>query len=164
MVPAEQFCSSSYCFKSPLSNKGSAFKKSSWIEYHANFYATNEIARQLGHTVLKTPPYHCELQSIEGVWSMVKEPVAQNPIIGETPGSWITLTINSQKRWLIFVWKKKLKTARQYVIADAEHLVTERKSSLRASVLPSQLEFQKMWHRRQSTTSFIQRRALNINL
>lgn len=33
-------------------------------------YNTNEIASERGHTILKTPPYHSELQPIEGV----KEP------------------------------------------------------------------------------------------
>jgi len=35
-----------------------------------------EIAEQYEHEVNFTPPYHCELQPIEGVWSVVKGEVA----------------------------------------------------------------------------------------
>lgn len=41
-------------------------------------YAIDEIARQQGHQVLRTPPYHPELQPIEICWGVVKNHVARN--------------------------------------------------------------------------------------
>ena len=41
-------------------------------------YAIDEIARSLGHKVLRTPPYHPELQPIETCWGVVKNHVARN--------------------------------------------------------------------------------------
>ncbi|CAG8668325.1 2517_t:CDS:1, partial [Paraglomus brasilianum] len=35
-------------------------------------FACVEIAKQHGHRLFFTPPYHCELQPIEGVWAVVK--------------------------------------------------------------------------------------------
>ncbi|CAB4474390.1 unnamed protein product [Rhizophagus irregularis] len=49
-----------------------------------------EIAKQYGHEVFYTPPYHCELQPIEGVWAVV--------ILG--------------------LWRKTLKNAKAYFEAD----------------------------------------------
>ena len=37
-----------------------------------------EIAKKYGHQVFFTPPYHCELQPIEGVWAIVKGEVARS--------------------------------------------------------------------------------------
>jgi len=39
-------------------------------------YNTYEIARERGHTILKTPPYHCELQPIEKIWGVAKQQMA----------------------------------------------------------------------------------------
>ena len=41
-------------------------------------YAIDEIAASLGHKVLRTPPYHPELQPIETCWGVVKNHVARN--------------------------------------------------------------------------------------
>lgn len=41
-------------------------------------FACVEIAKQYGHQVFFTPPYHCELQPIEGVWAIVKGEVARS--------------------------------------------------------------------------------------
>ena len=41
-------------------------------------YAIDEIARKYGHEVLRTPPYHPELQPIETCWGVVKNHVARN--------------------------------------------------------------------------------------
>jgi len=37
-----------------------------------------EIAKQYNHQVFFTPPYHCELQPIEGIWAVVKGEVARS--------------------------------------------------------------------------------------
>lgn len=41
-------------------------------------YAIDLIAEQAGHEVLRTPPYHPELQPIETCWGIVKNQVARN--------------------------------------------------------------------------------------
>lgn len=40
-------------------------------------YAVDEIARSHGHEVIRTPPYHPELQPIETCWGVVKNHVAK---------------------------------------------------------------------------------------
>lgn len=39
-------------------------------------YRIDEIAEKQGHTILRLPPYHCELNPIEKVWAQVKGYVA----------------------------------------------------------------------------------------
>ena len=41
-------------------------------------YAIDVIARQYGHEVIRTPPYHPELQPIEICWGIVKNEIARN--------------------------------------------------------------------------------------
>ena len=41
-------------------------------------YAADEIAASYGHKILRTPPYHPELQPIETCWGVVKNYVARN--------------------------------------------------------------------------------------
>lgn len=41
-------------------------------------YAIDEIARSRGHEVIRTPPYHPELQPIETCWGVVKNHIARN--------------------------------------------------------------------------------------
>ena len=41
-------------------------------------YAIDLIAEQAGHEILRTPPYHPELQPIETCWGIVKNQVARN--------------------------------------------------------------------------------------
>ena len=36
-------------------------------------YNTDEKAKKNGHTVLRLPPYHCDLNPIEMVWSQIKQ-------------------------------------------------------------------------------------------
>jgi len=41
-------------------------------------FAIDEIARSYGHEVIRTPPYHPELQPIETCWGVVKNHIARN--------------------------------------------------------------------------------------
>ena len=41
-------------------------------------YVLDEIASEQGHAVLRTPPYHPELQPIETCWGIVKNEIARN--------------------------------------------------------------------------------------
>ena len=42
-------------------------------------YAVVQIAKDYGHEVLFTPPYHPELQPIEKIWGVAKNMLRQNP-------------------------------------------------------------------------------------
>ncbi|MBU2646847.1 transposase [bacterium] len=44
----------------------------------APIYVIDEIAQKYGHEVIRTPPYHPELQPIETCWGVVKNYVARN--------------------------------------------------------------------------------------
>lgn len=39
-------------------------------------YYVDQLLKQHGHTVLRLPPYHCELNPIEEIWSLMKHKVA----------------------------------------------------------------------------------------
>ena len=41
-------------------------------------YAVDELALKHGHKVIRTPPYHPELQPIEICWGVVKNSIARN--------------------------------------------------------------------------------------
>ena len=41
-------------------------------------YLLDEVAAEHGHNILRTPPYHPELQPIETCWAVVKNQVARN--------------------------------------------------------------------------------------
>ena len=41
-------------------------------------YVIDEIAREFGHQIIRTPPYHPELQPIEICWGVLKNEVARN--------------------------------------------------------------------------------------
>lgn len=43
-------------------------------------YEADEILNQCGHEVLRLPPYHCDLNAIELVWSLAKRKVASKNI------------------------------------------------------------------------------------
>lgn len=41
-------------------------------------YEVDEMAKKQGHKILRTPPYHPELQPIELCWGIVKNHIARN--------------------------------------------------------------------------------------
>lgn len=41
-------------------------------------YDLDEIASEQGHKILRTPPYHPELQPIETCWGIIKNQIAIN--------------------------------------------------------------------------------------
>lgn len=45
---------------------------------HYNKYLLDETAAQMGHTILRLPPYHCTLNPIEMVWAQVKNYIKHN--------------------------------------------------------------------------------------
>lgn len=46
------------------------------FKMEAKTYKVDKIAEEHGHTVLRLPPYHCDLNPIELVWAQVKNAVA----------------------------------------------------------------------------------------
>ena len=77
-----------------------------------------EIAKRYNLNLFYTPPYHCELQPIEGVWSTVKGEVART---GPHPN---LLTIRNMllhafkekvtSRVIVGLWKRSLNKAKEY--------------------------------------------------
>lgn len=43
-------------------------------------YYVDELLKQHGHTVVRLPPYHCDLNPIELIWSVAKRKVAMNNV------------------------------------------------------------------------------------
>jgi transposase len=41
-------------------------------------YKIEDMAKAMGHSVLRLPPYHCELNPIELVWAQIKHNVSVN--------------------------------------------------------------------------------------
>ena len=74
------------------------------------------------HEVNFTPPYHCELQPIEGVWSVVKGEVARS---GPHPNllSVRNTLLNafkekSSSKVIVGLWRRALKNAKEYFESD----------------------------------------------
>lgn len=47
-------------------------------------YAVDELLKNHNHEVLKLPPYHCDLNPIEKIWSLVKRRVAEKNVDQDT--------------------------------------------------------------------------------
>lgn len=47
---------------------------------HTKTYYVDELLKKHGHTVLRLPPYHCDLNPIELIWSLAKHKVAMNNV------------------------------------------------------------------------------------
>lgn len=45
-------------------------------------YYIDELLGEHGHTVVRLPPYHCDLNPIELIWAIVKKRIAQKNVIG----------------------------------------------------------------------------------
>ena len=63
--------------KIPLQENGRPMSKMQLLQFVKSLetppeFASYTIAREHGHTIMKTPPYHCELQPIEKVWGWSK--------------------------------------------------------------------------------------------
>lgn len=54
-------------------------------------YAVDELLKQHGHELLRLPPYHCDLNPIEKIWSIAKRRVAEKNV-AQDPKQIIELT------------------------------------------------------------------------
>jgi transposase len=81
-------------------------------------FSTTTIARHYGHQLKFTPPYYPELQPIEKVWGIVKNPIAFNPCLNETTKSLQQRLENAldsvTEEQLLGCWKACVKQAQQY--------------------------------------------------
>ncbi|GBB86558.1 hypothetical protein RclHR1_12990007 [Rhizophagus clarus] len=89
-----------------------------------------KIAEQHEHEVSFTPPYHCELQPIEGIWVVVKGEVARSeshPNLLSVRNTFLNAfkkKINPQI--IIGLWQRALKNAKDYFESDEmAHLTDE---------------------------------------
>ncbi|CAB4383076.1 unnamed protein product [Rhizophagus irregularis] len=85
-------------------------------------FACVKIAKQYEHEVSFTPPYHCELQPIEGIWSVVKGEVAHSGLHPNLLSVRNTL-LNAFKKKItsqviIGFWRRALKNAKKYLEFD----------------------------------------------
>lgn len=60
--------------KAELISKAEPFRESS------RKYIVDEMAAKLGHTVLRLPPYHCDLNPIELAWGYIKNNIARHNV------------------------------------------------------------------------------------
>ena len=97
-----------------------------------------KIAEQYEHEVSFTPPYHCELQPIEGVWAVVKGEVARSGphtnllSVRNTLLDAFKKKITSQV--IIGLWRKALKHAKDYFESDeGAYLIDEELSDYSGS-------------------------------
>ncbi|PKY48010.1 hypothetical protein RhiirA4_463452 [Rhizophagus irregularis] len=85
-------------------------------------YHKRRVEKQYEHEVNFTPPYHCKLQPIEGVWSVVKGEVARS---GPHPNllSVKNTLLNAFKekissKVIVGLWRRALKNAKEYFESD----------------------------------------------
>jgi transposase len=81
-------------------------------------FACVEIAKEFGHEILYTPPYHCELQPIETVWGIGKNRVATQSRADDTGPMVRDRLLNEFARIrsadLVSVWKKSVQNCQDY--------------------------------------------------
>ncbi|GES84188.1 hypothetical protein H257_11777 [Rhizophagus clarus] len=87
-------------------------------------FACVKIAEQYEHELSFTPPYHCELQPIEGVWAVVKGEVARSSphpnllSVRNTLLEAFKRKITSQV--ILGLWRRALKNAKEYFKSDED--------------------------------------------
>ena len=81
-------------------------------------YARHNIANKYGHRIMKTPPYHCELQPIEGVWGIAKQQVAYSPDLENSEVQLAhrlyTLFSEIKQNSLLSLWKQTVERCQKY--------------------------------------------------
>ena len=48
-------------------------------------YLIDQVTRAAGHTAVRLPPYHCDLNPIEMIWAQLKQYVAANNVTFKLP-------------------------------------------------------------------------------
>lgn len=68
-------------------------------------YEIDELLKTHGHSVLRLPPYHCDLNAIEMIWSSMKRNVA-NQNIGKSNSEMPTLIAEAFNKITVDEWQK----------------------------------------------------------
>jgi hypothetical protein len=81
-------------------------------------FACVETAKKYGHTLLYTPPYHCELQPIEGVWAVAKNEVAKSAPHSDLLSIRNKLLYSFKEKvtsnTILGLWRRSLNVAKEY--------------------------------------------------
>lgn len=95
-------------------------------------FACVETARRYGHTLLYTPPYHCELQPIEGVWAVVKGEVAKSAPHSDLLSIRDKLLYSFKEKvtskTIVGLWRRSLTVAKEYRDMDDDIELAENSS------------------------------------
>jgi len=114
----------------PVSAKGEGYSptKEELVAYLKNIdhpprYSIRVIAEENGgHIIFKTPPYHCELQSIEMIWGIIKNMVAANYQGKTTPAELKKMLdyffLRITRETFISVWMKTIETGIRYATSS----------------------------------------------
>lgn len=115
----------------PVAANGRAMTKTELLSHIKELnippiFASYHIAGQHGHTIMKTPPYHCELQPIEQIWGIAKNRIAVQPNLEETELSLRNRLLEQfasiSSYQLLASWKKTVKNNRNYQAVCKEGL------------------------------------------
>lgn len=69
-------------------------------------YEADEILEKQGHKVLRLPPYHCDLNPIELIWSLLKRRIAEKNV-GQEAGNIVNITEEAFSTITREEWKKE---------------------------------------------------------
>lgn len=88
-------------------------------------YVVDDIAEGLGHEVLRLPPYHCILNPIEMIWSVVKSKVRKNNLTPSLSASVCAALRQSVDNVSAEVWNRcvnhTIKTEGEYIRRDLQN-------------------------------------------
>jgi transposase len=62
---------------SPLETLCELRERVKYVTPREKNYELDEIALQMGHSVVRLPPYHCQYNPIELIWAQIKNKVAE---------------------------------------------------------------------------------------
>lgn len=88
-------------------------------EKFKNVHVINEICKNLGHTLLRLPPYYCIFNPIEMVWASVKHKlhkINQSPNLSAPVLENIRIVINDLgksdiwRQWFVMLYRRKVNT------------------------------------------------------
>ena len=68
-------------------------------------YAIDDYLKSVGHTVIRLPPYHCDLNPIEYIWSDVKRMVADKNV-NQLPANIERITREAFEKITVDDWKR----------------------------------------------------------
>ncbi|XP_029345261.1 uncharacterized protein LOC115034062 [Acyrthosiphon pisum] len=101
-------------------------------------YVIDELAKSYNHTVLRLPPYHCELNPIELAWSSVKNHVRMNNTTYKLPDVKQLLILGVSRvdstMWTNFIRHTKKEEKKFYDIDIIDDILSAETSDLRLTI------------------------------